>query len=65
MQCDLTLGGKVNISSIQLMSTKTSPQHLLENGDEKIQKENIGDQKIKGHDKHHNSVTMFIFSWSA
>ena len=32
----LALGGKINIFSLQLMSTKTIPQHVLENGDEKI-----------------------------
>lgn len=47
------------------MSTKTIPQHVLKNGDEKIQKENIGNQKIKRHDKYHDRVAMFIFSWSA
>lgn len=61
----LALGGKINIFSLQLMSTKTIPQHVLENGDEKIQKENIGNQKIKRHDKYHDRVAMFIFSWSA
>ena len=54
---------------IDIDKKKTSPYHrnptdLLENGNEKVQKKDICNEKVEGHDNGSNSTAVFIILWS-